>query len=231
MNEDQLSAWQPLLRDTLQSEAFAALMARVEQAYASETVYPPRKELFAAFGRTPPERVKCVILGQDPYHEPGQAHGLAFSVPRGVALPPSLRNLLRERETDLGAPCADCGDLSGWAREGVLLLNTVLTVRAGAAGSHAKLGWQAFTDAVVCAISRLPQPVAFVLWGAQAAKKKPLCEASAQARLVLCAPHPSPLSSYRGFFGSRPYSQVNAFLRAQGAEEIDWCAAPDEEEN
>ena len=198
-----------------------SLLDRVEAAYAAETVYPPREQLFSALELTPPEKVRCVILGQDPYHEPGQAMGLAFSVPVGTRLPPSLRNIFKERETDLGLACPESGDLRSWAEQGVLLLNTVLTVSAGKAGSHRGLGWQDFTDAVLAALQPLKQPIAFVLWGADAAKKEALC-ASSHPRLVLKAPHPSPLSSYRGFFGSRPFSQVNAFLAENGAEEIRW---------
>ena len=217
-----LGAWQALLQEELQSDRFRALAKQVDAAYRAEEVYPPERALFAAFRLTPPERVRCVILGQDPYHEPGQAQGLAFSVPEGTALPPSLRNILRERAEDLGLPPGRSGDLSDWARQGVLLLNTVLTVRRGAAGSHTALGWQAFTDAAVRAVAQLPQPVAFVLWGAQASGKRALAEQSQSPRLVLTAPHPSPLSSWRGFFGSRPFSQVNAFLAAHGAGEIAW---------
>ena len=241
-----------------------------------ETVYPPRADWFAAFRLTPPERVRVVILGQDPYHEPDQAMGLAFSVRTGVKLPPSLRNIYKELESDLGVPAPVSGDLSAWAEQGVLLLNTVLTVAAGRANSHKNLGWQRFTDAVIAALSRLPQPLAFVLWGAPARQaydaavgaaigRRPEPEADgmhnakckmqnegtkrsvgtsiacpqgltdrrgsadeqcsplqAGPRLILTAPHPSPLSAYRGFFGSRPFSRINAFLAANGEKPIDW---------
>ena len=217
-----LGGWQSLLQEELSSAGFAALSAQVDAAYAAEVVYPPQEQLFAAFRLTPPEQLRCVILGQDPYHEPGQAHGLAFSVPEGTALPPSLRNILKERSDDLGLPERKSGDLSDWARQGVLLLNTVLTVRKGAAGSHASFGWQQFTDAVVRAIGTLPQPVAFILWGGHAQQKKNLAAQSAYPRLILTAPHPSPLSSWRGFFGSKPFSQVNAYLASQGEQEIMW---------
>ena len=216
-----LGGWNELLADELAKPYFAALMERVEAAYARGAVFPPQGELFAAFRLTPPARVRAVILGQDPYHEPGQAMGLAFSVPQGERLPPSLRNIFMELHTDLGLPQPSGGDLTPWAERGVLLLNTVLTVGRGAANSHAAWGWQRFTDAVLAAMAALPQPVAFVLWGSQAQKKRPLLQ-SAAPRLVLCAPHPSPLSSYRGFFGSRPFSQINAFLQENGEQPVDW---------
>lgn len=217
-----LGGWQDLLADALSAPWFAELDARVTAAYAAGPVYPPEADLFSAFALTQPAQVRAVILGQDPYHEPGQAHGLSFSVRPGTPLPPSLRNIYKELESDLGIPPAENGCLEGWARQGVLLLNTVLTVEAGQAGSHASLGWQAFTDAAAAAIAALPQPVAAVLWGKQAAAKAPVFAASAYPRLVLCAAHPSPLSARRGFFGSRPFSQVNAFLAENGAEPIDW---------
>ena len=202
-------------------DAFGPLLARAEAEYAAGTVYPPREDLFAALAMTPPERLKAVILGQDPYHEPGQAHGLAFSVRKGVPLPPSLKNIYTELAADVGVTRPD-GDLTHWAREGVLLLNTVLTVRQGAANSHKNLGWQAFTDHVLAAVGRLPRPVAFVLWGGQAQKKAALAADSEYPRLVLQAPHPSPLSVYRGFYGSRPFSQINAFLEQHGEAPISW---------
>ena len=216
-----VGAWTPYLEQELRAPYFAALLQRVGAARAAGTVYPPEERTFFALTATPPERVRAVILGQDPYHEPGQAMGLAFSVPQGERLPPSLRNIFTEVHTDLGLPQPSGGDLTPWAERGVLLLNTVLTVGRGAATSHAAWGWQRFTDAVLAAMAALPQPVAFVLWGAQAQKKRPLLQ-SAAPRLVLCAPHPSPLSSYRGFFGSRPFSQINAFLQENGEQPVDW---------
>ena len=178
-----------------------------------------------AFALTPPERVRCVILGQDPYHEPEQAHGLAFSVRPGVPLPRSLRNIYKEREADLGLPPAQTGCLIPWARAGVLLINTVLTVDAGQANSHAKFGWQTFTDAVFRILWQLPQPVAFVLWGKQAQIKleRAIDAPAGGPRLVHTSAHPSPLSAKRGFFGSRPFSQVDAFLRENGAVPIGWA--------
>ena len=214
MNQQELGNWPVAIPPELAE--------RVDRAYRETTVYPPRAALFAALRLTPPERVRAVILGQDPYHEPGQANGLAFSVAPGVKLPPSLRNIFTEYQHDLGLPAPSCGDLTPWAEQGVLLLNTVLTVEAGRANSHRDFGWQAFTDDVIAACAALPQPVAFVLWGAQAQKKAAVCRRGDAPRLVLCAPHPSPLSSYRGFFGSCPFSQINTFLRGCGEKEIDW---------
>lgn len=215
-------AWQALLKDELQKPYWCSLEQRLGAAYESGAVYPPAQQLFAAFERTPPTCVRAVILGQDPYHEPGQANGLAFSVSRGVKLPPSLQNIYKELEADLGVPAAKSGDLTSWAQQGVFLLNSVLSVRAHAANSHKDFGWQSFTDAVIAALAELPQPVAFVLWGAQAQKKAALVEKSPYPRLVLQSPHPSPLSAYRGFFGSRPFSQINAFLVSYGFSPVDW---------
>lgn len=215
-------AWQALLKDELQKPYWCSLEQRLGAAYESGAVYPPAQQLFAAFERTPPTCVRAVILGQDPYHEPGQANGLAFSVSRGVKLPPSLQNIYKELEADLGVPAAKSGDLTSWAQQGVFLLNTVLSVRAHAANSHKDFGWQSFTDAVIAALAELPQPVAFVLWGAQAQKKAAIIRQSPHPRLILESPHPSPLSAYRGFFGSRPFSQVNAFLLSCGFPAIDW---------
>ena len=215
-------AWQALLKAELQKPYWCSLEQRLGAAYESGAVYPPAQQLFAAFERTPPACVRAVILGQDPYHEPGQANGLAFSVSRGVKLPPSLQNIYKELEADLGVPAAKSGDLTSWAQQGVFLLNTVLSVRAHAANSHKDFGWQSFTDAVIAALAELPQPVAFVLWGAQAQKKAALVEKSPYPRLVLQSPHPSPLSAYRGFFGSRPFSQINAFLVSYGFLPVDW---------
>ena len=222
MNSETLGAWRPLLEKELAAPYFEALSARVDAARQETEVYPPAGREFFALEKTQPQAVRAVILGQDPYHEPGQAMGLAFSVARGTALPPSLRNIYQELQGDLGLAPAAHGDLTAWAAQGVLLLNTVLTVESGKANSHRGFGWQRFTDAVVASIAQLPQPVGFVLWGAQAQKKAAVCKASSYPRLVLEAPHPSPLSAYRGFFGSRPFSQLNAFLRAHDEQEIDW---------
>ena len=221
MNVRIEESWRRCLQPEFDSPYFAELAEFVRHECASCTVYPPARRIFHAFDSCPFDRVRAVIIGQDPYHEPGQAMGLAFSVPQGERLPPSLRNIFTELHTDLGLPQPSGGDLTPWAERGVLLLNTVLTVGRGAANSHAAWGWQRFTDAVLAAMAALPQPVAFVLWGSQAQKKRPLLQ-SAAPRLVLCAPHPSPLSSYRGFFGSRPFSQINAFLQENREQPVDW---------
>ena len=208
--------------EVLDLAPFEDLFRKVDRAYEETTVFPPREDLFSAFLLTPPEQVRVVILGQDPYHEPGQAHGLAFSVRAGVKLPPSLRNIFTERQTDVGVPPSESGDLTHWAKQGVLLLNTVLTVEEGRANSHKDYGWQAFTDAVTASLQSLPQPIAFILWGAQAQKKAASAARSPYPRLVVESPHPSPLSSYRGFFGSRPFSRVNDFLEQNGERPIEW---------
>lgn len=216
--------WAALLAEELEQPYFAALCRAVTARRAAGPVYPPEADVFSAFALTPPEQVRCVILGQDPYHEPEQAHGLAFSVRPGVPLPRSLRNIYKEREDDLGLPPAQTGCLIPWARAGVLLINTVLTVDAGQANSHAKFGWQTFTDAVFRVLWQLPQPVAFVLWGKQAQIKleRAIDAPAGGPRLVHTSAHPSPLSAKRGFFGSRPFSQVDAFLRENGAPPIGW---------
>ena len=220
LNED----WRELLQEELDKPYFAALCRAVEESRTAHTVFPPEADVFAARNYTPPEQVRCVILGQDPYHEQGQAHGLAFSVRPGVPLPRSLRNIYKEREADLGLPPVQTGCLLPWAEQGVLLLNTVLTVNEGAANSHAKFGWQEFTDAVFRILWQLPQPIAFILWGNQARLKpeKAGCSEPAAPRLTVLSAHPSPLSASRGFFGSRPFSRVNAFLAENHCAEIDW---------
>lgn len=193
-----------------------------------KVVYPPRGTRLAALVLTPLDSVRCVILGQDPYHGAGQAHGLAFSVQAGVKPPPSLVNIYKELEADLGLPRAVTGDLSPWARQGVLLLNNTLTVEAGQAGSHAGRGWDAVTDAAVAAVAARAEPTVFILWGSHARKKASRVPALARAlggsghHLVLTSAHPSPLSAHNGFFGSRPFSQTNAFLEEHGRGSIDW---------
>lgn len=205
----------PALRE-LQSELYA------EEA-AGTAIYPPAGQRFAALDLTPPEQVKVVILGQDPYHGAGQAHGLAFSVPDGVKVPPSLVNIYKEMESDLGLPRPAHGDLEKWARQGVLLLNNSLTVQAGLAGSHQKRGWEELTDAAVRAVAAGPEPVVFMLWGSHAQKKAArVTELNNGRHLILTAPHPSPLSAYNGFFGCRHFSKANAFLAEHGRGEIDW---------
>ncbi len=215
-------AWQTLLQSELQKPYIAQLAQALTLAYQRECVYPPREALFSAFALCQPEDVRVVILGQDPYHEPGQANGLAFSVSPGTPLPPSLRNIYQELEADLGIPPSRNGDLRHWAKQGVFLLNSVLSVRAHEANSHKALGWQQLTDAVVGALRALPQPIVFLLWGAQAQKKAACARESPYPRLVLSSAHPSPLSAYRGFFGSRPFSAANRFLVSHGEIPIDW---------
>lgn len=214
----ELGGWTPLLPPM---PALPALLQRLDAERQSKTVYPPRGREFFALTCTPPETVRVVLLGQDPYHEEGQAQGLSFSVAKGVRLPPSLRNIYRERAEDVGIAPSDSGDLTAWARQGVLLLNTVLTVEKGKANSHAGWGWEEFTDGVIRATNDLPQPIVFLLWGSFAQKKAALVRTDAP-RLLLCAPHPSPLSAYRGFFGSKPFSRCNEFLCSHGSTPIDW---------
>ena len=214
--------WDELIGQEFSKEYYLKLREFLKQEYSHYRVYPDMYDIFNALKYTSFADTRAVIIGQDPYHGPGQAHGLCFSVKRGVTPPPSLVNIFKELHDDLGLPVPSSGELTPWARQGVLLLNTVLTVESGKANSHKSFGWQRFTDAVLAACAGLPQPVAFVLWGGQAQKKAPLLEGSAAPRLILQSAHPSPLSSYRGFFGSRPFSQINAFLRENGEAEIDW---------
>ena len=188
--------------------------------YKTTQVFPPSRDLFKAYELCPYHKVKVVILGQDPYHNVGQAQGMSFSVPKGVPLPPSLQNIFKEIRDDLSILEPDCGDLSYWAKQGVLLLNTVLTVRAHQAFSHRGIGWEECTDATIRAIEEKEDPVVYILWGTPAQKKRSMIRQ--KKRLVLTAPHPSPLSAYRGFFGSKPFSKCNAYLRKEGVEEIDW---------
>ena len=191
---------------------------------AGKTIYPPREQRLAALERTALDAVKVVILGQDPYHGRGQAHGLAFSVANGVAIPPSLRNIYKELASDLGIAPAAHGNLSRWADQGVLLLNTALTVEAGKAGSHQARGWEGLTDAAVAAVAARAEPRVFILWGSHAQRKAGRVAGLGpeSPHLVLRSPHPSPLSAYAGFFGSKPFSQANAFLEGNGRGAIDW---------
>ena len=187
---------------------------------AGKTIFPPEGQIFQALQFTSIEQVKVVILGQDPYHGPGQAHGLSFSVPEGERLPPSLRNIYKELAADLGTPVASSGNLSRWAKQGVLLLNAVLTVESGLAGSHAGKGWETFTDKVVEKLNHKKEGMVFILWGAYAQKKGSIVDSS--RHLVLSSAHPSPLSASRGFFGSRPFSAANRWLKSRGMDSIDW---------
>jgi uracil-DNA glycosylase len=218
---DQIPAsWQPYLESEFGQSYIQKLEAFLEAERATQQVFPPAENVFRALELTPFENVKVVILGQDPYHDDGQAHGLAFSVQPGIKAPPSLVNMFKELETDLGIPRPKTGFLEPWASQGVLMLNAVLTVRAHAAGSHQKQGWEKLTDAIIKAISSHKTGVVFVLWGAYAHKKADLIDASRHT--VLKAVHPSPLSARNGFFGSKPFSSINTALRESGNSEIDW---------
>ena len=215
------SCWARLLVDELSADYFNQLQLFVEQERRQYEVYPAEDDVFAAFALTPPERVRVLLLGQDPYHDEGQAHGLCFSVQPGIKPPPSLVNIFRELRDDVGCSIPSHGWLESWARQGVLLLNTVLTVRAHTAHSHRGKGWEQFTDAVIQCVNQKREKVAFVLWGKPAQKKAKLIDG--QRHTVLQAAHPSPLSAYRGFLGSRPFSTINQMLREQGEKEIEWC--------
>ncbi|MEO7430257.1 MAG: uracil-DNA glycosylase [Acidimicrobiales bacterium] len=216
--------WNPLLRTELAKPYWSELQRYVADERTRHAVYPPHDEVFAALHLTPYASVKVVILGQDPYHGPGQAHGLCFSVRPGVPAPPSLQNVLRELEADLGITPPDHGCLDAWARQGVLLLNTTLTVRASQAASHQGKGWETFTDEVIRAVAAKPEPVVFLLWGAAARKKRALIDGSRHA--IIESAHPSPLSAHNGFFGSRPFSCANEALVAAGREPVDWRIPP-----
>ncbi|MGD9485458.1 uracil-DNA glycosylase [Streptomyces sp. TRM70308] len=213
------ASWQDVLGDELDKPYFKELTEFVEEERARGPVYPPREEVFAALEATPYQDVKVLVLGQDPYHGPGQGHGLCFSVRPGVRVPPSLRNIYRELHDDLGVPVPDNGYLMPWARQGVLLLNAVLTVRGGEANSHKNKGWEQFTDAVIRAVADRRDPAVFVLWGNYAQKKLRLIDTERHA--VVAGAHPSPLSA-RKFFGSRPFSQIDEAVAAQGHTPIDW---------
>lgn len=211
--------WNPLLRGEFEKPYWKQLQAFVDNERRRHTVYPSREDVFASLRTTPYADVKVLVLGQDPYHGPGQAHGLCFSVQRDVEPPPSLVNIFKELRDDIGIPIPGHGNLESWARRGVLLLNTTLTVRAGQAASHQGKGWETFTDQVIRVVNEKPF-VVFVLWGAHARKKKGLIDT--QRHVVVESAHPSPLSAHNGFFGSRPFSKVNEALRNARLEEIDW---------
>lgn len=216
--------WNPILRGEFAKPYWPELQSFVAEERRHHAVYPPKDEVFAALHQTAYADVKAVILGQDPYHGPGQAHGLCFSVRPGVPLPPSLRNIFQELASDVGVTPPNHGCLDAWADQGVLLLNTTLTVRAHAAASHQKHGWETFTDEVIRAVDAKDDRVVFILWGAAARKKKALIDRRRHA--VIESAHPSPLSAHNGFFGSRPFSRTNAALAEAGRDPIDW-AIPD----
>lgn len=221
MNVQIEESWREHIGEEFNKPYFKALTDFVRTEYAQNRCFPPGRLIFNAFHLCPFHQVKAVIIGQDPYHEPGQAHGLSFSVNDGVPFPPSLINIFKERQTDLGKPMPTSGNLTRWAEQGVLLLNATLTVRAHQAASHQHHGWETFTDAVIHALSTQREGLVFILWGGYAKSKAPLIDAS--KHLVLTAAHPSPLSANRGgFFGNRHFSQANAYLEKQGLAPIDW---------
>lgn len=213
-------SWKGHLQQEFEKPYFKTLAYFVRDAYQQQCIYPPAKEVFHAFDLCSFEATKVVILGQDPYHGQGQAHGLCFSVRKGVAPPPSLRNIFKEIHNDLGVPIPTHGSLEHWARQGVLLLNTTLTVEAHKPGSHQNQGWQTFTDAVISEISNNKTNVVFLLWGAHAQKKQSLIDAN--RHLILTSPHPSPYSADRGFFGNKHFSKTNNYLKTHQLAPIDW---------
>ena len=214
------AGWREALADETQKPYFAKLETFVEEERENHMIFPPPEDVFAALEATPYDKVSVLILGQDPYHGPGQAHGLSFSVRPGIKPPPSLVNIYKELKDDLGIPIPKHGYLMHWAEQGILLLNTVLTVREHEAFSHRKHGWEKFTDAIIHKVSDKPDPVVFVLWGAPAQKKIELIDTS--RHIIIKSAHPSPLSAKTGFFGSKPFSKVNAALEAAGKPPIDW---------
>ncbi|MDE5729754.1 MAG: uracil-DNA glycosylase [Clostridia bacterium] len=212
--------WDELLSPLFSDERYQKIREFLKYEYSHNVVYPDMYDLFNCFRYTPLANIKAVILGQDPYHEPNQAHGLCFSVKKGIKLPPSLVNIYKEIEDDLGIKEPNCGDLTKWANEGILLLNTTLTVREHAANSHSKCGWAWFTDSVIRLISENTKNVVFILWGGNARSKAPLIDGS--RHLIIQSAHPSPLSAYNGFFGSKPFSKTNNYLKSVGKTPIDW---------
>lgn len=212
--------WLDALRDEFRKPYYKKLFETVNQEYKTRLVFPPADDIFNAFHLTPLSKVKVVILGQDPYHNNGQAHGLCFSVKKGVDIPPSLVNIYQELHDDLGCTIPDHGYLTKWAEQGVLMLNTVLTVRAYQANSHRGIGWEEFTDAAILTLNSQDRPIVFILWGRPAQTKKRMLDNP--KHLILEAAHPSPLSAHNGFFGSRPFSQTNEFLEEHGIQPIDW---------
>lgn len=212
--------WLPAIDNEFRKPYYKELYSFVKDEYSKCIVYPPSEDIFNAFHLTPLSKVKVLILGQDPYHEPNQAHGLCFSVKPGTQIPPSLVNIYKELNSDLGLKIPNNGYLTKWAEQGVLLLNTVLTVRAHEANSHQGKGWEVFTDAIINAVNAQDRPIVYMLWGSPAQRKIPML--TNPKHLVLKAPHPSPLSAYRGFFGCKHFSQCNEFLVKNGMKPIDW---------
>ncbi|MFC4778425.1 uracil-DNA glycosylase [Paenibacillus sp. GCM10023252] len=223
MLEGLTNDWRDRLESVQAEDFYVRLQEEVERRYreGEGAVYPRRQDLFAALQLTSYSDTKVVILGQDPYHGEGQAEGLSFSVQPGVSIPPSLRNIHKELEADVGCPIPNHGSLHAWAKQGVLLLNTVLTVQEGQAGSHQGLGWEMFTDRIISELNKREQPIVFLLWGKHAQQKA--ASIHAERHLILASPHPSPFAARRGFFGSKPFSRANEALRSWNQEEIDWC--------
>jgi uracil-DNA glycosylase len=215
-----LNDWEPILADEFNKPYYISLRQFLVNEYKTRVIYPDKNDIFSALRLSSYANTKVVILGQDPYHGPGQAHGLSFSVKPGVKTPPSLQNMYQELQTDLGCDIPNNGYLVKWAEQGVLLLNTVLTVRAESPNSHKGKGWELFTDRVIQALNEREQPVVFLLWGSHAGNKKSLIDADRHR--IIRSPHPSPLSAYRGFFGSRPFSRTNQHLLELGSQPIDW---------
>jgi uracil-DNA glycosylase len=220
MNIKIEESWKQVLADKWNKDYFVNLTHFVRNEYATSQVFPPGREIFAAFDATPFDKVKVVIIGQDPYHDVNQANGLCFSVRDGIPFPPSLLNIFKEIENDLGTPIPASGDLSRWAHQGVLLLNSTLTVRAHSAGSHQNKGWEQFTDEVILQLAQRKENLVFILWGAYAIKKGAFI--NRMKHLVLTSPHPSPLSAYRGFFGNKHFSLTNEYLVKHGKQPIEW---------
>lgn len=220
MDVNIAEGWKNILADEFAKDYFVNLVSFVKDEYKTNTIYPPGKLIFNAFDKCAIENLKVVIIGQDPYHGPGQAHGLCFSVPDGIKFPPSLRNIFKEINNDIGVLIPESGNLERWAEQGVMLLNATLTVRASNAGSHQKKGWETFTDAVIKKISDEKEHVVFLLWGAYAQKKEELIDT--EKHFVLKSVHPSPLSASRGFFGNHHFSRTNEYLQSKGLEPINW---------
>jgi len=214
------NSWKALLKDEFEKDYFKNLTDFVKQEYKTHTIYPPGRDIFKAFDLCPVDKVKVVIIGQDPYHGKGQAHGLCFSVKDGVKIPPSLRNIYKELHNDIGKEIPETGNIEHWAKQGVLMLNATLTVRAGNAGSHQGKGWENFTDAVIEKISKERENLVFLLWGAYAQKKGQVIDN--EKHYILKSAHPSPFSAYTGFFGNKHFRKTNEFLKSKGKEEIKW---------
>lgn len=215
-----MKQWEELFQQEEQKEYYQKLMQFLDEEYAHKTIYPPREDLFTCFTSCPFEAVKVVILGQDPYHQPDQAHGLCFSVRKGVQIPRSLKNIYKELKSDMNIDAPSHGCLIDWAKQGVFLMNTVMSVREGQAASHKKKGWETFTDTVISALNEQEKGIVFVLWGSHAQKKAEMI--TGRQHRILMSAHPSPLSASRGFFGSRPFSTVNRYLKEMGRTPIDW---------